>query len=359
MKAFVTGGTGFIGQRVVRRLIGRGDDVTCLVRRPEKAAALKELGATIVQGDITDRESMREGMVGADIVFHIAAWYQVGLPPSATEQMEQINVGGTENVLGLAVELGVPRIVYTSTATVLGDTRCMVVDETFERDSPFCSAYDRTKHQAHQLAERYISQGAPAIIVMPAGVYGPGDHSMIGIFLRLLLRRMLPVMPGADTGHSFVHVDDVAEGHLAAAERGQIGQSYILGGDVMTLGDMLQVVARLAGVSAPWLLLDSALVTPLRPLGSWGERLVTLPPLLSSEMLRMTGCTWWFTSAKAERQLGYAHRSVEEGMAETVLWEAARLRGQPPLLSPRTQWALTAAALTLSVSLLRGRRRHG
>ena len=358
MKAFVTGGTGFIGSRVVRRLIERGYDVTCLVRRPEKAAALRELGATLVQGDITDRDSMRQGMTGADVVFHCAGWCEVGLPRSAEERMERINVGGTENVFELAVELGVPKIVYTSTVGILGDTCCLVADETHQRDSSFDSAYDRTKYRAHQVAERYIAQGAPVIIVMPAGVYGPGDRCMIGTSVRLLLRRMLPVMPGADTGFSFVHVEDVAEGHILAAEKGQAGQSYILGGDVMTAGDALQVIARLSGVPAPLLLLDSKLVAPLGPVANWIEGFVPLPPMLSSEMLQSLGRTWWVTPAKAQRELGYTHRSIEEGMAETVLWEAAQLRGQPAIVQPKTLLALAAIAFSLGVVLLRGRRKH-
>jgi nucleoside-diphosphate-sugar epimerase len=272
--------------------------------------------------------------------------------------MEQINVSGTENVLGLAVELGVPKIVYTSTATIFGDTHGLVVDESYQRDSPFDSAYDRTKYQAQQVAERYIAQGAPVIIVMPAQVYGPADHSVIGTFLRLHLRRLLPIMPGADTGFSLVYVDDVAEGHVLAAEKGKIGQSYILGGDILTAGDAFQVTARLAGVPAPLLLLGSNWITPLKPLARWVERFVTLPPLLSAEVMHSLGCTWWFTSAKAERELGYTHRSIEEGMAETVLWEAAQLRGQPAIVKPQTLLGLAAVGIFLGLILLRRRRKH-
>jgi dihydroflavonol-4-reductase len=358
MKAFVTGGTGFIGRHVIQHLIDRGYDVTCLVRRPENATDLRDVGATIVQGDITQRDSMRAGMTGADVVFHCAGWYEIGLSLSAAQRMERINVDGTENVLGLAVELAVPKIVYTSTAVVLGNTYSVVVDETHQRDSPFDSAYDRTKYQAHQVAERYISQDAPIVIVLPTGVYGPGDHSMIGTFLRLLLRRMVPLMPGADTGFSFVYVDDVARGHVLAAEKGQAGQSYVLGGDVMTVGDAMQVIARLAGVPAPLLLLDSRLIAPLRPLVTWLERFVPLPSVVSSEMLNTLGSTWWVTSAKAERELGYTHRPIEEGMAETVTWEVAQLRGQPAVLQASTLLALAAVTFLLGLRLLRGRRQH-
>lgn len=362
MKAFVTGGTGFIGRRVVQRLIEKGHDVTCLVRSPDHAARLRELGATLAQGDVTDQASMRSCMSGADVVLHIAGWYEIGLPPGADERMERINVGGTENVLGLAVELGIPKIVYTSTVGVLGDTHGIVVDETYQRESEFQSAYDRTKYQAHQVAERYIAQGAPVIIVMPAAVYGPGDTRMLSTLWQLLLRRMLPVLPGADGGFSFVHADDVAQGHVLALERGQVGESYILGGDVMTTGDAIQIVARLAGVPSPLLLLNANWLTPWQALASWLEQRVVLPPLLSSEVMRSLGSTWMVTSAKAERELGYTHRSFEEGMAETITWEAAQLHGRLTFAPGRQTKALLALAtvvLTLGVILRRGRRRHG
>jgi dihydroflavonol-4-reductase len=356
MKAFVTGGTGFIGEPLVRRLIERGYAVTCLTRHPERATSLREMGTALVRGNITDPETMRGPMQGSDIVIHSAAWNEVGVSPGAEERMHQINVGGTENVLGLAVELGVPKIIYTSTVKVLGDTHGRVIDESFERDSPFYSACDRTKYQAHQVAEGYIAQGAPIIIVMPAGVYGPGDHSLIGRLLRLVLRRLLPIAPGADTGLSFVYVDDVAEGHVLAVEKGEIGATYILGGEVMTIGDAVQVIARLAGVPAPLLLLNSGWVAPLKPLTRWLERWANLPWLLSSETLNTLGYTWWVASDKAERELGYSYRAIEEGMAATVIWEAAQLRSQPSLLQPKTLLAAAVGLLTLG-ELWRQRRK--
>jgi dihydroflavonol-4-reductase len=354
MKAFVTGGTGFIGQRVVRQLIERDYEVACLVRRPAQAAHLSELGATLVQGDINEPDSMRQAMGGADVVFHLAGWYEVGLPPGAAERMERINVGGTKSVLGLAVELGVPKIVYTSTVGVLGDTHGVVVDETYQRDTPFQSAYDRTKYQAHQVAERYIAQGAPIVVVMPTAVYGPGDHSTIADLIRRVLRQRLPVVPGADTGFSFVHVDDVALGHVLAAEKGQMGQSYILGGDLMTIGDVVQAVARLAGVRAPWLFFNAQWGAPLQPLADRLEQFLPLPGLLSAETLRTLGVTWMGTSARAERELGYTHRAFEEGMAETIGWELAQLF--PSHQQTTILLALTAVAFIGLALLLRRRR---
>jgi nucleoside-diphosphate-sugar epimerase len=361
MRAFVTGGTGFIGKRVVRQLVERDYEVVCLARSPEQAVHLRELGAALVAGDVTDQDSMRQGMSGADVVFHLAAWHESGLPPSADGRMERINVGGADNVLGLAVELGVHKIIYTSTVSALGYTHGMVVDETYHHDGSFHCAYDRTKHQAHHLAQQYMAQGAPVIIVMPGAVYGPGDPGLLSALWRLLLRRMLPVLPGADVGLSFVYVDDVARGHILAAERGRVGQSYLLGGDALTIGDAAQITARLAGVPAPLLFVDSRLVIPLRSLMRWAEKFVTLPLLFNSELARWLGTTWWVSSARAERELGYTHRSFEEGMAETISWEAIQLQGQLELASARRTWlwlALAPLTLVLGVVLLWGRRRR-
>jgi dihydroflavonol-4-reductase len=181
---------------------------------------------------------------------------------------------------------------------------------------------------------------------------------VIGEFLRLQLRGLLPAVFGADTGFTFVHVEDVAEGHVLAAEKGEAGQAYVLAGEVMTAGDMLQLTSRLAGIAAPLVQLDSRWVAPLIPLAEWLEQFVALPLLFSSETLRSTGRTWWVTSAKAERGLGYTHRSVEEGMAETVLWEAERLRAKRGLMQMPIVLVLAAVAGLFGLSLLLRRRKN-
>jgi dihydroflavonol-4-reductase len=167
---------------------------------------------------------------------------------------------------------------------------------------------------------------------------------------------MLPVLPGANMGFSFVHVDDVARGHVLAAEKGKIGESYLLGGEVMTLGDAVQVIARLAGMPAPLLLLDDKLPHALEAVAGWLERFVTLPQLFSAEVLRMMGCTWMFTSAKAKRELGYTYRPFEDGIAETIQWELLQRRTHPP------RWAiplaLIGAASSLAILWFWRRRRH-
>jgi dihydroflavonol-4-reductase len=358
MKAFVTGGTGFVGRRVVRLLVERGYDVTCLARHPQSAAELCEFGATIALGDTADRESMRSAMEGADVVFHIAAWHRAGPLPGMPMPSARTYVAEAETVLGLATELRVPKIVYTSSVGVWGHTYGRVVDEEFQRDSPFGTAFEHVAFDAHQIAKGFVAKGAPIVIVIPAGVYGPADQSLIGSLLRLQLRGLLLVVPGADTGLSFAYVDDVAAGHILAAEKGTAGQSYVLGGDVMTIGDAFQVTARLAGVSAPLLLLGSKWLLPVGVLVNWLERFMALPPLLSYATLSSLGQTWWGTSAKAEQELGYTHRTIEEGMADTVLWEARQLRRLPSPIPNRSLLALAITALLAGTLLLWRRGKH-
>ena len=179
MKAFVTGGTGFIGSRVVKRLRDRGDEVVVLARSPEKAAGLD---AEVVQGDLGDADAIRRGMEGCQAAFHIAADYRVGMDASKRDSMRDSNVRGTERVLDAAADAGVDRIVYVSTINVFGNTNGQTVDETYERDEAdgFVSTYDETKYRAHKLAEDRAAQGAPIVIVQPGGVYGPGDHALVG-----------------------------------------------------------------------------------------------------------------------------------------------------------------------------------
>src|SRR5579883_1075660 len=178
MKYFVTGATGFVGGRVVRQLIEAGHQVVAVVRTPAKAKDLRALGVDVQQGDVTDRESMREPMRGTDGVFHIAGWYKVGVKDKS--EGEKINIQGTRNVLELMQELGIRKGVYTSTLAVNSDTHGKLVDETYHYTGPHLSEYDRTKWVAHyEVADPLIAQGLPLVIVQPGVIYGPGDTSSV------------------------------------------------------------------------------------------------------------------------------------------------------------------------------------
>ncbi len=327
MRAFVTGATGFIGGRVARKLLERGYEVTCLVRDPSKdtAVQLQEWGAELVQGDILDPQSMRRPMRGADVVFHIAGWYKLGVSDSSPAL--RINVYGTRAVLNLANELGIPNIVYTSTVGIFGNTRGRVVDETFQRDTPFGSEYTRSKTMADELAEDLIAQGAPIRIVLPGGVYGPGDPSVLGLLLRMFLQGLFPVLPGANSGLAMAHVEDVAEGHILAAEKGRPGEKYILAGPSLSYGEVLQMVAHAAQRPAP-IMLSSWPVPLLIGIAKMANRLFALPVALHPETLQnLNNTTFWASGAKARQELGWQLRPLREGGAETGAWELLQMRG--------------------------------
>jgi nucleoside-diphosphate-sugar epimerase len=319
VKAFVTGGTGFIGSRVVRRLRERGDEVVALVRSPEKAAELRELGCERVEGDLTSEQAIRDGVRGCDSVFHIAAVYKVGIPASERSAMRDANVGGTERVLDAAIDGGVQRIVYVSTVNVFGNTRGEVVDETYTRNGgDFLSCYDETKWESHQVALDRIGKGAPIVIVQPGGVYGPGDHSELGNMIDQAATGKLKMKMFPETGLNIVHVDDVADGILLAYDKGQIGEAYVLGGQVTKMGELVEKVSEIAGRKAPTRELPPALMKMAIPIGPLVGKALGFPPNLRELIRTSDGVTFWAKDDKARRELGYAPRDMDTGLRETL-----------------------------------------
>jgi nucleoside-diphosphate-sugar epimerase len=227
VKAFVTGGTGFIGGEVVRQLRARGDDVVCLVRSPEKGKTVEALGCELVAGDLGDVAAIGAGMEGCDAVIHAAAMYEVGIPASQRPAMREANVAGTENVLGAALEAKVPKVVYVSTVGI-GSTHGKVVDESYEYPGgDFTSCYEQTKWEAHQVAKRLIGESLPCTIVQPGGVYGPGDNSSIGQLLNQFLVGKMPLIPFPDLGICLAHVEDTAAGIVLALDKGAAGEDLL------------------------------------------------------------------------------------------------------------------------------------
>lgn len=314
MKTFLTGGTGFIGTSLTRSLVARGWTVVALVRKPDSphARALTKMGAQCVAGDVTDRESMRAGMTGADIVVHNAAWYELGVADNARDLMHAINVTGTDNVLGLALEIGVPRAVHVSSTICYGGTGPEARDETYRRHAPYRSYYEETKAEAHEIARQYQQRGSPLIIVCPAHVVGPNDHSVWGYFLRLYLNRLMPPCAWApDILNSAVHVEDVGEGIALAAEKGRGGETYLLAGEPMRLRDVLEIwMTRPGGFRVRFYLpncLATLVFAPLEPL----QHLAGLPAFISREVVSAS-VSLNFSSAKAQRELGWRYRPARE-----------------------------------------------
>jgi nucleoside-diphosphate-sugar epimerase len=319
VRAFVTGGTGFIGGHVVRRLRARGDDVVALVRSPEKAGELRELGVELVEGDLTDADAIRRGCQGVDAVIHGAAIYKVGIPKKDHEAMYESNVRGVERVLDTAFEAGVPRIVYVSTVAVFGNTEKKVVDEAYNRGKPdYLSYYDETKTLAHAAAEERIGRGYPIVMVQPGGVYGPGDHSEIGNMIDQTVSGKLFALPFPELGLNFVHVDDVADGILLAHDKGEVGESYVLGGENATMRDLVDKVADISGKEAPKRDMPTGLIKAGAPIGPVLGKLMGFPPNFRELIKSSDGVTWWASHDKARDRLGYSPRDLDTGLRETL-----------------------------------------
>ena len=319
MRCFITGATGFIGGRIARQLTEAGHEVIALVRDRKKADGIMDLGISITQGDITDKESMRSPMSGVDGVFHVAALYKIGMRDKSL--LEKINVHGTRNVLDLMRELGITRGVYTSTLGVFSDTKGNVVDEEYKYDGPHLSEYDRTKWLAHySVAEPMIKEGLPLMIVQPGVVYGPEDLSSIGTMFRQYIQKRLPILPGK-TSFCWAHVDDVARGHILAMEKGRPGESYILSGPVYSLEQVFALAESITGIRPPKLRLRPGFMKAMSKLMGFIETYVPVPPMYSAESLRVTaGVTYLGNWEKAKRELGYSVRPLEEGLSETLMW---------------------------------------
>lgn len=332
MRYFITGATGFIGGELAKQLREAGHEVIALARDPARATSLDALGVQVVQGDITDKESMRAPMTGVDGVFHVAGWYKVGIPN--TDAGVKINIEGTRNVLEMMKELNIPRGVYTSTLAVNSDTGGRLVDESYRFHGQHLTEYDRTKAAAHHdVAVPMINEGLPLIIVMPGMVYGPGDNSDIhDVFVQYLQRRM-PMVP-QQAALCWAHVEDVAHGHILAMEKGQPGETYIICGEPYTLVEAFDLAEQITGIPAPRLKVPPALMRASSVLAGIVENFMTLPVAYSSEGMRtMAGTTYLGDNSKAKRELGYNPRPLAEGLRETLEHELRELEIQPNSIS--------------------------
>lgn len=328
MKYLVTGATGFVGGRVARQLIEAGHEVVAVVRNPDKAAPLAALGVGLAEGDVTEKESMRTPMTGADGVFHIAGWYKIGVRDKTPGVA--VNIGGTRHVLELMQELKIPKGVYTSTLAVNSDTKGRLVDESYRFTGEHLSEYDRTKAVAHGIAEQFIQQGVPLVIVQPGLIYGPGDNGPAHeVFVRFLKRR-LPMLP-EKTAYCWAHVDDVARAHLLAMEKGRIGESYFTCGPVHTFIDAMQLAEQITGVPAPRRTVPPWQLKALSRLMGGVDHVIPVPENYSSEYLRISaGVTYIGSNAKAKQALGWEPRPLAKGLTETLFCEMEALGMRPP-----------------------------
>lgn len=317
MNVFITGGTGFIGTPLTKALLKRGHEVTLLSRSGKSMEGVK-----IAKGDVTEKESMREGMKGADIVYHNAGWYELGISESAKQKMQAINVEGTKNVLSLAQELGIKRVVYTSSCVVAGDTGGVTVDESFKRVAPVKTYYEQTKVEAHEIALQYPN----VIIASPAQVIGAGDHSPFGYYAWLYVRNLLPPIIWAPDGcFTFVHVDDVAEGIALAGDKGKTGEVYFFGAGAITLRDLMPMWKEAVGGLPPFIWLPKPLAVAQGIIAEFFLRLVGVSAFISREGVESSYVSFRYSSEKAKRELGWTPREAKQAWTDTLRGEKAKM----------------------------------
>lgn len=316
MRIVATGAAGFIGEVVVRQLRARGDDVVAIVRDPARASQLAVLGVDLRRGDLGQVDEIAEQLTGADVLLHMAGSYRIGIPPSERPPMLDANVGTTTRLLDAAARVGTPRIVYSSTANVLGNTHGLVVDESHVRDlaEGFFSYYDLTKYQAHELVAARIAGGAPVVIAMPGGAYGPGDHSEAGGQLALAHAGKLRYTALGDIGISWVYVDDVADGIVQILDHGRLGESYILSGPSLLLRDAIGAAAIAGHKRPPRLALPTGLLRLFIPVSRRFGAVGGLPANLAETIRAGDGVTYWARAAKAESELGFRARDLASGL---------------------------------------------
>ncbi len=321
MTTLVTGATGFVGAAVARALLAKGHAVRALVRATSDRRNLDGLDLDIVVGDLTDRESLDRAARGCEALFHVAADYRIWCPDP--DSMLRTNVDGTRAIMEAAGAAGVRRIVYTSSVAALG----VAADgkpgdeNTAATAADMIGPYKRSKFLAEAEVSRLARDaGLPAVIVNPSTPVGPRDIKPTPTG-RLIVEAAAGRMPAyIETGLNVVHVDDVADGHLLAFDKGKPGRRYILGGEDMSLREILVAVAGLAGRRPPRFRLPHGLVMPIAHVAEAVARLTGVEPLATVDGVRMARKRMYYSSDRAKAELGYAPRPAADGLRDAVAW---------------------------------------
>jgi dihydroflavonol-4-reductase len=322
--AFITGASGFVGSAVARALLRSGYAVRALVRNGRSQINLDGLDLDFAEGDVRDAEAVAAGVDGARYVFHVAADYRLWAPDR--REIMRTNVDGTGVVMTAAIKAGVERIVYTSSVATLALTNDgHPADETNPLpEHEAIGTYKRSKIAAERLVDGMVREGLPAVIVNPSTPVGPRDVRPTPTG-RIIIEAASGRMPAfVDTGLNLVHVDDVAEGHVAALTRGRIGERYILGGDNLSLADLLARIAVMTDRRPSRVRLPRALIYPLAFAAESMARIAGRVPFVTLDGLRMSKHKMYFTSAKAVRELGYASRPVDDALRDALIWFRAQ-----------------------------------
>jgi len=321
MKSLVTGATGFLGSAVMRCLLTAGHEVRVLVRPDSNRRNLESFPVEITTGDLRDHRSLKDAIRGCDNLFHVAADYRLWVPNPET--MHEINVTGTQALIIAAAEAGLKRIVYTSSVATLGLNQdgSPANEETPSSYATITGFYKRSKYQAEQMVKQLTDDHhLPLVIVNPSTPIGPGDIRPTPTG-RIVLDTLMGRMPAyVNTGLNIAHVNDIAYGHLLAYLHGKPGERYILGGDNMTLLQILQTIDEFNGMPKNRINISICLMLPM----AWFmEKIATFThtePRATLDSIRMARKLMFFSSEKAQRELGYQYRPATEALKDAVKW---------------------------------------
>ncbi len=322
MTVMITGATGLIGSRLVRILAEKGFSIKALVRDKSRARQLVKEPVEFISGDLNNEAALEEALQGCKYLFHLAADYRLWVPDP--EAMTRTNVEGTRLLMQKALEAGVERIVYTSSVCVLG---CNADGSPADEDASssvtdMISPYKKSKFLAEKVVMDMVrNEGLPAVIVNPSTPVGPGDSRPTPTGTMVLNAARDGGMFYADTGLNVAHVDDIALGHLLALEKGKVGRRYILGGDNISLKDLFAMTARITHKPGPKFKVPQAVMYSA---GFFGEMLARLGliknPVATMDSVRMASKKMYYSSDRAEKELGYTHRPAVEAVQDAVDW---------------------------------------
>ncbi|XP_057973655.1 uncharacterized protein LOC131161713 [Malania oleifera] len=328
MKVMVTGASGYLGGRLCRRLLSQGHSVRALVRPTSDLSSLPPASGDgsfeLAFGDVTDYQSLLEASSGCDALFHAAALVEPWLPDPS--RFFSVNVGGLENVLrAFADTKTAQRIIYTSSFFALGPTDGYVADESqIHHEKFFCTEYERSKAAADKIALRAASEGVPIVAVYPGVIYGPGKVTAGNVVAQMLIERFNGRLPGyvgsGNDKFSFSHVDDVVEGHLAALNKGQPGERYLLTGENASFKQVFDIAAIITETKRPWFCIPLWMVEVYGWISLLISRITGKLPLISPPTVNVLRHQWAYTCEKAKLELGYNPRNLNEGLAEVLPW---------------------------------------
>jgi nucleoside-diphosphate-sugar epimerase len=322
MAILITGSTGYIGSLLTLKLAEQGEDIRILVRKDPELAAFNRPNIKVYKGDITDPASLETAMQGVDKVYHMAAYARLWAKDPDTFQ--KINVEGTRNVMEAAWNAGVRKIVYTSTAGVIGPSKDKPMSENDPRIVGFFNAYEETKTQAEQVTMGYVNRGLDVSIVNPSRVYGPGldtGSNPVTKIVELYVKRKWHVIPGngEDVG-SYCYVDDVVDGHINAMLKGGKGERYIFGGENASFNELISLIRKHSGVNKKLYNLPFPIMSFVSHAMKTWSIISGTPPMITPDWVKRYDYHWKLDSSKAVREINYNIRTLDEGIQQTVAW---------------------------------------